>query len=103
MITCPLLEAPENGTVTYSVDTETEGIGFGAMATYSCNHESLGVSGDRVRECKPGSHGNWFGYELVGIWSEKSPSCECKNKCKCNVCVCVYVCDFLICPPTIDG
>ena len=82
------MEAPTNGTVTYSVDIETEAIGFGAVATYSCDHVSLGVRGDRVRVCKPGNHGYKYGhrYELIGIWSEWNPTCECKCKP-----VCVYM------------
>ena len=77
---CLQLEVPTNGTVSYSVNTEAEGIGFGAVATYSCNHQSLGVRGDRVRVCKPGSHGYGYdhGYQLVGVWSGWNPSCECK-------------------------
>ena len=81
MVVCPQLEAPVNGSVTYSVDTEIEGIGFGAVASYSCNHSSLGVRGDRVRVCEPGSHGDGYrhGYQLVGMWSGWTPSCECES------------------------
>ena len=72
VITCPLLEAPVNGIITYSVDTESEGIGFGVSATYSCNHESLGLrGGDRVRVCGPDGDG-----DRIGKWSEEGPTCE---------------------------
>ena len=69
VITCPLLEVP---IITYSVDTESEGIGFGVSATYSCNHESLGLrGGDRVRVCGPDGDG-----DRIGKWSEEGPTCE---------------------------
>ena len=80
VVVCPLLEVPENGTVTYSVDTETEEIGFGATATYSCNHESLGLSGgERVRVCVPDGDG-----DLIGQWSKKAPSCKSEYLCLCD-------------------
>ena len=84
VITCPLLKVPKNGKVTYSVDTERQEIGFGATATYSCNHESLGVNGDRVRVCGPGHgiHGYHYYRDLIGVWSGGDPTCECE-------CVCV--------------
>ena len=77
VITCPLLEALRlvNGIVAYSVDTENEGIGFGATATYSCNHESLGLSGGgRERVCGPDGDG-----DLVGKWTGRGPFCKGTN------------------------
>ncbi len=68
MVTCPTLVPLNNGSIVYSVDTER--IGYGVTATYSCDVEGLGLTrGDTVRTCAPdgGDIGKWTGY---------APSCE---------------------------
>ena len=69
--TCPMLQPPVDGSISYSGGLVA--MGFGATATYVCNSSELGLSGgNRVRSCGPGSEAG------VGQWSGEAPACECK-------------------------
>ena len=69
VIECPLLQAPNNGSIRYSEDID-KGIGFGVTASYRCNVQGLGLSGGVImRTCGPGG-------DNAGQWDGEAPSCE---------------------------
>ena len=73
MITCPLLEAPMNGSIYYSKINGFATIEFGATATYTCDVPGLVLRGGNLkRTCGPSSDSD------VGQWSGRAPTCERK-------------------------
>ena len=67
-IMCPDLSEPDNGFVTFAVDTSSP-YDYLTMATYGCNTDYGLSSGENVRTCVLSSIGG-------GEWSGNAPSCE---------------------------
>ena len=71
---CPQLFDPENGVITYSVDSSSS-LGFMETATYSCITGFGLSSGDIVRTCvgAAGSSGEWTGTAAPTCQGEVTP------------------------------
>ena len=68
-ITCPQLEAPENGRIEYSSYSIGPQYDLGVIATYSCTDGFSLENGDRVRYCRHDGMG------ITGEWSGTAPEC----------------------------
>ena len=68
-ITCPLLSDPDNGRVTFSTVSTTNGVDFGSTAFFNCDAGYGLTGGERVLTC------GGDGTSLNGTWSSDPPSC----------------------------
>ncbi len=70
-ITCPTLNAPANGQVSYSTFTSTYFVG--TVASYSCD-TGYGLNGGDVMSTCEGDGSN-----TNGVWDGVVPTCQCEH------------------------
>ena len=71
VITCPSLNSPMNGAITFTPGAENSNTGLGSVATYSC-YLGYVLVGQTTRVCQ-----NSIG---VGVWSGSQPTCQGDKK-----------------------